>query len=260
MGTDSRRRETEWIGAAEAATRLGIKPASLYAYVSRGTLARRRDPDGRGSLFDAEEIARLAVKGRPRRAPAGTELLIESSLTEISGNRLRYRGHDAIALARQARFEDVAVLLWTGTLGSPAPGDPWQATTAALAAGRAAQAALPAGTPPLERLQVIVPAMAATDPLRLHLDRPAVIAAGRALIAGLADCLPGADGADLAVLPAAGGVPPVTSGDPSGAGGDPAGSSGPLDGQAGGPARVPARRTARPAGAEAAAAQRVPAR
>jgi hypothetical protein len=26
---------TEWIGAAEAAERLGIKPASLYAYVSR---------------------------------------------------------------------------------------------------------------------------------------------------------------------------------------------------------------------------------
>ena len=27
---------TEWIGAAEAAQRLGIKPASLYSYVSRG--------------------------------------------------------------------------------------------------------------------------------------------------------------------------------------------------------------------------------
>ena len=69
MGTEARRRETEWIGAAEAAARLGIKPASLYAYVSRGTLARRRNPDGRGSLFDAAEIARLAAKGRPRRAP-----------------------------------------------------------------------------------------------------------------------------------------------------------------------------------------------
>ena len=34
---------TEWIGAAEAAERLGIKQASLYAYVSRGVLRRRRD-------------------------------------------------------------------------------------------------------------------------------------------------------------------------------------------------------------------------
>jgi citrate synthase len=32
--------------------------------------------------------------------------------------------------------------------------------------------------------------MAATDPLRLHLDRPAVMAAGRAVIAGMVDCLP----------------------------------------------------------------------
>jgi citrate synthase len=43
---------------------------------------------------------------------------------------------------------------------------------------------------PLERLAVIVPAMAAADPLRLHLDRPAVMAAGRCLIAGMVECMP----------------------------------------------------------------------
>ena len=72
----------------------------------------------------------------------------------------------------------------------PQASAPWQATPAALAAGRAAQAALPAGTLPLERFQVIVPAMAATDPLRLQLDPAAVVAAGRSIIAGLVDCLP----------------------------------------------------------------------
>ena len=71
-----------------------------------------------------------------------------------------------------------------------APPAPWQATPAALEVGRGAQAALPAGTLPLERLQVIVPAMATTDPLRLHLDPQAVCAAGRSIIAGLVDCLP----------------------------------------------------------------------
>ena len=63
---------TEWIGAAEAAHRLGIKPASLYAYVSRGVLTRRRDADGRASMFDADEVAQLARKGRP--APPGRRL------------------------------------------------------------------------------------------------------------------------------------------------------------------------------------------
>ena len=42
-----------------------------------------------------------------------------------------------------------------------------------------ARRALPPGALPLERLQVIVPAIAATDPLGLQFDLPAVIAAGR---------------------------------------------------------------------------------
>jgi citrate synthase len=183
---------TDWIGAAEAAERLGIKPASLYSYVSRGVLAPRRGPDGRASLFDAAEVAVLARHGRPRRAPGGAELVIESELTEISGDRLRFRGHDAIALATSRSFEQVASLLWTDAFD--AADGPWRATGEAIAAGTAAQAALPADTYPLERLQVIVPAVAATDRLRLHLDRPAVMSAARSLIAAMVDCLPPAGG------------------------------------------------------------------
>jgi citrate synthase len=179
---------TDWIGAAEAAERLGIKPASLYSYVSRGVLTPRRGPDGRASLFDAAEVAGLARHGRPRRAPGGAELVIESELTEISGDRLRFRGHDAIALATSRSFEQVAILLWTGGFGEA--GGAWRATGEAIAAGTAAQAGLPADIYPLERLQVIVPAVAATDRLRLHLDRPAVMAAARSLIAAMVDCLP----------------------------------------------------------------------
>ena len=181
---------TEWIGVTEAAQRLGIKPASLYSYVSRGVLTPRRAADGRASLFDATEIDGLARRGRPRRAPGGAELVIESELTEISDDHLRFRGHDAIALATTRSFEDVASLLWTGSFTDAA--GPWQATGEAIAAGTAAQAALPPDTYPLERLQVIVPAVAATDRLRLHLDRPAVMAAARGLIAAMVDCLPAA--------------------------------------------------------------------
>jgi citrate synthase len=188
---------TDWIGAAEAAKRLGIKQASLYAYVSRGVLSRRREADSRASLFDADQVEELARKGRPRRRAGPAELVIESALTEITPSSQRYRGHDATRLAVTRSFEDVAMLLWTGSLpagresvplDSPAAG--WQATADALTAGRAAQAALPEGTLPLERLQVIVPALAATDQFRLHLDLPAVVAAGRALIAGMAGALP----------------------------------------------------------------------
>ncbi len=174
--------------AAEAARRLGVKPATLYAYVSRGVLSRGKAADGRASLFHADEIERLARRGRPRRPPGVADITVESAITEIAGDRLRFRGLDVARLAVSRTFEEVAELLWTGELRSAR--EAWQARPAALAAGRAAQTALPAGTLPLERLQVIVPAMAATDPLRLQLDPAAVTAAGRSIIAGMVDCLP----------------------------------------------------------------------
>ena len=229
--------EPEWISAAEAAQRLGIKQATLYSYVSRGVLTRRRaigtggagrgggrdagevggqaggvgdraggvgdraggvggrGPGGaQGSLFDPAEVEELARRGRPRRPPGLAGLVIESGVTEIAGERLWFRGLDALDLARDWEFEDVCELLWHGE-PSPSPqagAGEWQAAPAAVAAGTAAQAALPPGTFPLERLQVIVPALAAADPLRLQFDPPAVAAAGRAIIAGLVDCLPSA--------------------------------------------------------------------
>ena len=178
----------DFLTAAEAARRLGVKPATLYAYVSRGVLSRGKAADGRASLFNADEVDRLARRGRPRRPPGVADITVESAITEITGDRLRFRGLDATRLAVSRTFEEVAELLWTGEFRSAR--EPWRARPAALAAGRAAQAALPAGTLPLERLQVIVPAMAATDPLRLQLDLAAVTAAGRSIIAGMVDCLP----------------------------------------------------------------------
>jgi citrate synthase len=261
---------TDWIGAAEAAQRLGIKQASLYAYVSRGVLSRRRETDGRASMFDADEVDELARKGRPRRGSGGpTEILIESALTEITSTTQRYRGYDATDLALRCSFEDVAMLLWTGSLPAGSPGaagaglrfgeaagptvprgagvaaergSDWQATAEALAAGRAAQAALPAGTLPLERLQVIVPALAATDQFRLHLDLPAVVQAGKALVAGMAGALPDArpaPGPASAGQPGSGSsradaaVPGSPGSGPSGAdlsGADPSGPGSPATG------------------------------
>src|SRR6266568_3186419 len=188
MPNEPRGRMASFLTATEAARRLGVKPATLYAYVSRGVLSRAKATDGRASLFSADEVERLARRGRPRRPAGVADITVESAITEITGDSLRFRGLDATRLAVSRTFEEVAELLWTGEFGSAR--EPWQARPAALAAGRAAQAALPAGTLPLERLQVIVPAMAATDPLRLQLDQPAVLAAGRNVIAGMVDCLP----------------------------------------------------------------------
>src|SRR5215217_5627019 len=174
---------------AEAAERLGVKPATLYAYVSRGLLTRERAPDGRTSTFDPAEIDRLARPGRPRRGRRPpTDLVLPSALTTIAQGIPWYRGLPVPDLAGSRSFEEVATWLWTGQFPDPAPA--WRAGAAALKAGRRAQAALPPTALPLERIRVIAAALAAGDELRLELRPAAVTAAARSLIAGLVDCLP----------------------------------------------------------------------
>ena len=97
--------------AAEAARRLGVKPATLYAYVSRGVLTRRKDPAGRTSRFDAQEIEDLARRGRPRRQAGAADIVVESALTEIDGAQFRYRGLDVAGLATRRTLEEVAEFL-----------------------------------------------------------------------------------------------------------------------------------------------------
>lgn len=61
-----------WLTASQVATRLGIKRATVYAYVSRGLLRRVRRPGRRDSWFDLAEIERFASARAPLRgAPAG---------------------------------------------------------------------------------------------------------------------------------------------------------------------------------------------
>ena len=177
------------LSTAEAAARLGVKPATLYAYVSRGLLGRERSADGRTSTFDPDEVDRLARPGRPRRGRRpSAELVVPSALTAIDHGLPWYRGLAVPELAGTRGFEEVAEWLWTGRFPDPVP--TWQASQPALDAGRGAQAALPPAALPLERIQVIAAALAAGDELRLELHPAAVTAAGRSLIAGLVDCLP----------------------------------------------------------------------
>src|SRR6185437_4538528 len=59
----------DWIAAEDARGRLGVRPQTLYAYVSRGRVQVRPDPhDPRRSLYRAADIAALAQrKARSRK-------------------------------------------------------------------------------------------------------------------------------------------------------------------------------------------------
>ncbi|MEV4005584.1 citrate/2-methylcitrate synthase [Actinomadura sp. NPDC049753] len=155
-------------------------------------------PGGRRSLFEAAQVEELARRGRPRRPPGPGELAIESAITALGSDRHYYRGRDALEMAGSRTFEEVAAWLWQGRDEAEEPEDhdaPWRARADGVAAAVAAQSGLPPGLLPLDRLHLIAAALAATDPLRHHLDPEGVVATGRALIAGLVEALPAANGA-----------------------------------------------------------------
>ncbi|TDU75546.1 citrate synthase [Streptomyces sp. KS 21] len=176
------------ISTRQAAELLGVKPATVYAYVSRGQLTSRRDPVGRGSSFDAREVEDLARRSRREAAaPPGAELSVRTSLTLIEPDRYYFRGVDAVELASRHRYEEVAEWLWTGTLPR---GVRFTAPPQALAAARRAVAALPEHSGPIDRLRVATAAAAVADPLRFDLSAEAVLGSARCLIPTLVGALP----------------------------------------------------------------------
>lgn len=180
----------------ETAERLGVKPETVYAYVSRGQLSSNRAPGGRGSTFDAAEVDALARRtGRREPASPTGELAFRTGITLIESDRYYFRGVDAAELARRHTYEEVAEWLWTGELRT---GTRFTAPSEALAAARRTVGALPAHCGSTDRLRVAVVAAAAADPLRFDLSREAVLGGARSLIPTLVAALPtvGADGVD----------------------------------------------------------------
>lgn len=107
------------ISASEAAALLGVRPATLYAYVSRGLLRSEPGP-GRESLYRRADLLALKERRRRGRSPglaARASLdfglpVLESAITLIEGGALHYRGQPVATLAAHASLEDVAGLIW----------------------------------------------------------------------------------------------------------------------------------------------------
>lgn len=113
----------DWIDRDAALERLGVRAQTLYAYVSRGRVQARTDPeDPRRSLYRAADITGLTTRrSRGRKASAVAESAISfgepvlaSAITTIAGGRLWYRGRDAAELAQTQTLEQVARLLRGG--------------------------------------------------------------------------------------------------------------------------------------------------
>ena len=170
----------EWLGALEASRRLGVKPATLYAYVSRGQLRRRPAGGGRQSEYHADDIASLAVRRRRLRPGRPNDIVLPTAVTAVSERGPIYRGLLATDLAGSLGFEAVAAHLW----GAPTSGD-WVADPAVLATARRALSGLPTAVDAAQRLLLITAAARAANPVDQGLGPESVAATAAQMIATL---------------------------------------------------------------------------
>ncbi|MFD0304005.1 citrate/2-methylcitrate synthase [Streptomyces sp. NPDC127119] len=186
----ARKGEERRISTRQAAELLGVKPETVYAYVSRGRLGSQINPGGRGSTFDPQEVEALARRNRREPAmssPTAGTLSVRTRITLIDKDRYYFRGVDATELAARHSYEEVAEWLWTGVLR---PGATFTAPGESLTVARRAVDALPEHTSPTDRLRVAAIAAAAADPLRFDLSEQSVLGTARTLIPTLVAALP----------------------------------------------------------------------
>ncbi len=131
------------LDSGEAAARLGISKATLYAYVSRGLLKAASDPSDprlrRYSSFEVELLLRRKQGGRQREQQARAALneglpVLDTALSCVREGEPMYRGRSVLDwVDAGCSAEDVARQLWQFSpeidpFASPAPvlGKSWQ--------------------------------------------------------------------------------------------------------------------------------------
>ena len=124
-------KDTNYLSAQEAAGALDVSLATLYSYVSRGLIRSEvADERKRTRRYRREDVQKLIDRKAHRQNPAkaaeealhwGTPVM-ESAISLISDNQLYYRGQDVLHLARSSTVEEVAALIWAGSLTAEIPG------------------------------------------------------------------------------------------------------------------------------------------
>jgi len=165
--------QSEYVDAEAALAILDVRRPTLYAYVSRGLVRSRpgvkvaAGRGGRPNLYARADLLRLRARHDARAGHSGAaagalrwgEPVLDSALTEITVAGPRYRGHDAVELARAgAAFEEVAELL---------------------------RARVPAGTAPLPSLLAALPVLMLADGDRFQQAEPAELARARRILRAL---------------------------------------------------------------------------
>ncbi len=204
-------RDAQWISAQAAAKQLGVTLPTLYAYVSRGLIhSAPGNEQRRTRRYSSADVHHLIEQKTLRRDPARAATaaldwglpVLESCLTLIADGGLWYRGQNALDLARNATFEEVAALLWTGERSDAATIRaatlPYRATLSVSSDGRVppdgsmALAHIDLPLAPIQRWEIALTLAAAQD--LAAFDSTRQIQTGARILRLLTDVLTTTDG------------------------------------------------------------------
>ncbi len=188
-------KDSPHLTAADAARFLGVKTATIYAYVSRGLIRSERIGPGRERRYRRDDVLRLKRRAEVRVDPSSAARhafehsaapILDSSLTLITEQELYYRGLPVSVLARAHTFEQVVALLWCGDLQAPVaelarPVPPFVERTWVQSAGRPLD--------PWFAFQSVLPRLAAADPAAEDLNPAAVRRTGARILLAEVACL-----------------------------------------------------------------------
>lgn len=172
---------TLFLSAREASAELGISPATLYAYVSRGMIRSEPGSEARTRRYRAEDVRALKERRTPAEAPRGLKSFdadlpaLDTAVSTITEQGPIYRGVNCIALAEADTLEHAATLLWDAASVDPFRADNLPMVSPAMQAIAAAAAA----APPIDRTIAVLALAAGADPRAFSRA-----AEGRALIGG----------------------------------------------------------------------------
>ncbi|MHC6176668.1 citrate synthase [Glutamicibacter sp. X7] len=180
----------------QTAIRLNVKPATVYAYISRGLLRSQRSSNG--STLDSLEVEEFAQRRRRHPVSSVTQMdgtrysahgvplmVLDTDISHVLDGELYFRGVPVTELATQHAFESVAHWLWSGELRAP---EKFTVDISDVRMAGNVVAALPRFASTLDKVSTAVLALGATDPLR-YATRENVTGLGARILAGIVGAL-----------------------------------------------------------------------
>ncbi len=194
--------EEKFLPGPKAAEFLGVKPATLYAYASRGLIESIPTDNGRERCYRLSDLISLRQCSRGFKSTKDpttavwTGPVIKSAITDIRDDGHCYRGKSAIELAlSDTPFELVAELLWETPEGAHTA---W-AKVKPLPAPASLKELAQADTDYLDLLKLLLVTIEMSDPVSRKLLSADVFDTARRLIVAMA-LTPGLAGSQMSYL------------------------------------------------------------